>query len=329
MLYVHGLGHFHPENEIDNAFLESLDIGTNDEWIVSRVGIHSRRTVLPLDYIRSTKNRQTQLADEAALYTNGQTGARAARMAIERAGLQPGDIGMVIAGGSSPQTLIPAEASIVAHELNIDVPAFDMHAACSTFGLQLHFLANQGTALPDYVLCVVPENSTRVVDYSDRSAAILFGDASAAGVVSTKHPARASVSYSCFGAAPAGCMDVVIPRTGHFVQNGSRVQKFAIKRMAALLRQCQDRVGAERAAQLVYVGHQANFTMLKSVAKRCQVAGDRHWYNIDQFGNQAAAGAPVVLSQRWDDIVDGEQVAMIVVGSGLSWSTLLIQFGPA
>jgi len=326
MLYLHGLGHFHPENVLDNAFLESLDIGTNDEWIVSRVGIHSRRTVLPLDYIRDTKNRETRLADEAAVYSNGQTGARAARMALERAGLEPGDIGMVIAGGSSPQTLIPAEASVVARELDIDVPAFDMHAACSTFGLQLHVLASQATSLPDYVLCVVPENSTRVVDFSDRSAAILFGDASAAGVVSTKHPGRAAVTYSCFGGAPAGCMDVAIPRTGYFCQNGSRVQKFAIKRMTALLKECQDRAGRDRAAELVYVGHQANFTMLQSVVKRCQVGADRHWYNIDQYGNQAAAGAPVVLSQRWKDIADGEQVAMIVVGSGLSWSTLLLQF---
>ncbi|HZO13453.1 MAG TPA: hypothetical protein VFB62_09340, partial [Polyangiaceae bacterium] len=120
MLYVHGLGHFHPENEIDNRFLESLDIGTNDEWIVSRVGIHSRRTVLPLDYIRETKNRDLRAAEEAVLYTNAQSGAHAARMAIERAGISRSDIGMVVAGDCSPQTLIPSEAAAIAKELNLD-----------------------------------------------------------------------------------------------------------------------------------------------------------------------------------------------------------------
>src|SRR6187402_3410134 len=107
MLYLHGVGHFHPENEIDNAFLESLDIGTNDAWIVSRVGIKCRRTVLPLDYIRATKNKDLRAAQEAALYTNAETGRRAALMAIERAGIKPEDIGLVVAGGCSPDMCIP------------------------------------------------------------------------------------------------------------------------------------------------------------------------------------------------------------------------------
>ena len=73
MLFVHGLGHFHPENQIDNKFLEELDIGTNDEWIVSRVGISNRRTVLPLDYIKATKNQDLRAGLEAAVYSNAET----------------------------------------------------------------------------------------------------------------------------------------------------------------------------------------------------------------------------------------------------------------
>jgi 3-oxoacyl-[acyl-carrier-protein] synthase-3 len=325
MLFLHGLGHFHPENELTNRFLEELDIGTNEEWILSRVGIKNRRTVLPLDYIRETKNRDLRAAEEAVLYTNAQTGARAARMAMERAGVSPKDIGMVVAGDCSPQTLIPSEAAAVAKELGLDVPAFDMHSACSTFGAHLHFLSKMGDALPDFVLCVVPENTTRITDFSDRATAILFGDASAAAVVSTRHKGRVRVLHSVFGGAPEGAMDVLIPHVGHFSQNGSRVQKFAIKRMASLFEECRE-VAGERAQRVVYVGHQANLTMLESVAKRCHVPADRHWFNIDRFGNQAAAGAPVVVSQRWEDIEEGELVAVVVVGSGLSWSSLLLQF---
>lgn len=327
MLFLHGVGHFHPENVIDNAFLEALDIGTSDAWIVSRVGIHKRRTVLPLDYIRSTKNSDIRGAKEAALYTNAETGRRAALMAIERAGLRPQDIGMVIAGGCSPDHCIPAEAASIAQALNLDVPAFDLASACSTFGAQCHFTAQMGAALPDYTLLVVPENTTRVTDYADRATAILFGDATAAAVVSTKHPSRAKVVSSTFGSDPGGACDVVIPRTGHFFQEGPKVHKFAIKKMAELLSDIQAEVGPDRAGRLYYLGHQANLTMLEAVCRRCEIAPERHLHNIALFGNQTAAGAPSVLSQRWDDLCAGDVVALVVVGSGLSWSGLRIEFG--
>ena len=97
-LYLHGLGHFHPEVEITNRFLEELDIGTTDAWILERVGIRARRTLLPLDYIRDTRNRDPRMASEAQLYGNAETGRRAAEMAIARAGIDRRDIGMVIAG---------------------------------------------------------------------------------------------------------------------------------------------------------------------------------------------------------------------------------------
>jgi len=326
MLHLHGVGHFHPPNVLDNAFLEALDIGTTEEWILSRVGIRSRRTVLPLDYIRTTKNRDLRGAVEAAEFSNAKTGALAAEAAMARAGVTASQIGMVVAGGCSPDWCIPAEAAAVARELGIDAPAFDLQSACSTFGAQLHFLANLGAALPDFVLCVVPENTSRIVDYTDRSSAILFGDATAAAVVSPRIPGRARLLHSTFGGAPEGALDVTIPRTGHFAQNGAKVQKFAIKRMTDLFLESRARLPQEAAERLVYVGHQANLTMLQSVAKRCELSEDRHWFNIDAFGNQAAAGAPTVLSEHWDAIGAGEHVAVIVVGSGLSWSSLLLSF---
>jgi 3-oxoacyl-[acyl-carrier-protein] synthase III len=325
MLYVHGLGHFHPENVIDNAFLESLDIGTTEEWIMSRVGIEQRRTVLPLDYLRETKNADPRAAEEAVEFTNAQTGARAAEMAIERAGIDKQDVGLVLSGGCSPQWSVPAEASMVAKELELEVPAFDMHAACSTFGLHLHYLSKMGDAVPDYVLCLCIENNTRVIDYRDRSGCVLWGDGSSAAIVSTKHEGRAQVLSSSFGGSPAGALDVTVPRYGFFAQNGSKVQKFAIKRMVALLAESKA-VPGTNPDELVYIGHQANLTMLRSVAKRGAVAEGYHWYNIREYGNQGSAGAPNVLSQRWDEVPSGQRVATIVVGSGLSWSRCLLAF---
>ena len=325
MLYFHGFGHFHPENEIDNHFLESLDIGTTHQWIMDRVGIETRRTVLSLDYIRTTRNKDVRAAQEAALYSNAETGRRAALMAIERAGIKPSDIGLVIAGGCSPETSIPAEAARIAKLLGISGPAFDVHSACSTFGAHIHLLRQMGDNVPEYALVVCPENNTRVINFEDRSSCVLFGDATSAAVVSTRVPSRARLASSTFNTNAAGCDEVLIPRVAHFSQNGSAVQKFAIKQMSALVQEIQERVGEARRDRVIYVGHQANLTMLQAVCRRAEIPEERHLHNITAYGNQAAAGAAVVLSQRWDELKAGDVIALVVVGSGLSWSSLQIE----
>ena len=99
--FLHGMGHFHPENIITNRFLQDLDIGTDEQWILERVGIHSRRTVLPLDYIKETQNRDPRKAFEASMYTHAETGKIAVEMALERSGISKDSIGMVMAGSSS------------------------------------------------------------------------------------------------------------------------------------------------------------------------------------------------------------------------------------
>ena len=327
MLFIHGMGDFHPENVIDNAFLESLDIGTTDEWILERVGIRERRTVLSLDYIRDTRNSDPRAAHEASVYTNAQTAARAAGMALERAGLQPGDVGMVIAGGCSPQYLIPAEACIIAAELGIDAPSFDVNSACSTFVAQLNFLASmRPESLPDFVLLVSAENNTRTVNYADRSTAVLWGDGTSAAVVSCRVPGRASVRKTTFASDPTGWKAVTIPTGGFFAQEGSTVQKFAIRRTtAATLDLLAGREDVD-ARQPWFIGHQANLGMLRSSANRAGIAETRHLYNVDSFGNCGAAGAPSVLSQNWGRFCPGDLLALVVVGSGLSWGGALITF---
>ena len=115
-----GLGHSHPENEITNRFLEDLDIGTSDEWILERTGIRSRRTSLALDYIRETRNADPRAAIEAAEVSNAELGASAARMALGRAGIDAEQVGFLMGGGCAPDTTSPAEACNVGDLLGIE-----------------------------------------------------------------------------------------------------------------------------------------------------------------------------------------------------------------
>jgi 3-oxoacyl-[acyl-carrier-protein] synthase-3 len=326
-LFIHGLGHFHPETEITNQFLVDLDIGTTDDWIVDRVGIRSRRTVLSLDYIRTTRNRDTRAAHEASRYTNADMGRNAAEKAISRAGLAPSDIGMVLAGGSAPDTVSPAESCNIANLLGLEVPAFDVNSACTSFFALFYVLSIADPAkVPDYVLLVSPEGFTRTVDYNDRSTAVLWGDAAAAAVVSTRIPGRVELLGSALSSSPAGNEKVVIPRLGHFRQDGRSVQMFAIRRSVEGVERLREAY-AQEGRTFHFVGHQANLRMLEAVCHQCRIPPELHHSNVQQFGNTGAASGLSVVSMRWDGFTERDDVAMVGVGSGLTWARELLRFG--
>ncbi len=325
-LHLHALGHFHPENEITNGFLESLDIGTSDAWIVERVGIRARRTVLSLDYIRQTRNRDPRAAREASLHTAAEMGARAAEIALKRAGIAKQEIGMVVAGSSAPDTLSPAEACNVAGLLGLEVPAFDVHSACTSFLALLYVLAiARPEELPPFVLVVAAETMTPTADYSDRTTAVLWGDAAVAAVVSTRCPGRAEIVGTRLESSPAGSGKVVIPRGGHFRQEGRTVQTFAIHKTVRGLERLWNELH-DRRRTFHFVGHQANLRMLESVCRQCGILPERHHSNVERFGNTAAAGAPSVLSMAWDRWTGADDVAVVGVGAGLTWGSTLVRF---
>jgi 3-oxoacyl-[acyl-carrier-protein] synthase-3 len=327
MLYLHGIGHFHPENVITNRFLEELDIGSDEAWIMERVGIRERRTVLSLDYICRTKNRDPRAAHEASLYRNAETAAAAARMALDRAGLRPDDIGLVISGCCAPTRSTPAEAATVAAELGIDAPCLDVNSACTSFGMQIDLLSRMAAdRLPPYVLIVQPENITRAIDFSDRSTAVLFGDGSAAAIVSASVKARTAFVESDCGTNALAWKKVNIPPMGHFHQDGHAVQGFAIRRMTESVR-CLMSVpgnGNGHGERFRFIGHQANLGALRTVCERAAIPEEQHWYNVDGFGNTGCAGAPSVLSEHWEELRPGDRVSICLVGAGLTWVHLLL-----
>jgi 3-oxoacyl-[acyl-carrier-protein] synthase-3 len=323
MLYLHGIGHFHPDNEIDNEFLESLDVGVDRAWILERVGIRTRRTVLSKEYIRQTRNRDPRCAAEASQFTNAQTGAQAARIAMDRSGIPGERIGWVVAGGCSPQWLIPAEACTIAAELDLCATAFDINSACSSFVAQMALLDGMQNALPDFVLVVNAENTTRAVSYEDRNNSVLWGDGSVAAIVSSRVPSGVTVETGSLASDPREWRKVTIRPGGIFAQDGATVQAFAIRTMVSLAAEMDAAEGPERS---YFIGHQANLRALESVVRRLGIPENKHLYNVDLYGNCGAAGAPSVLSQQWDRFAAGDTVTIAVVGSGLTWGSLRVHF---
>jgi 3-oxoacyl-[acyl-carrier-protein] synthase-3 len=324
-LYLHGLGHFHPEHEISNTFLEQLDIGTNEAWILERVGIRARRTVLPLDYIRQTRNADPRAGFEAASYSNAEMAERAARMAVQRAGISLSDIGMVINGSSAPDTLSPADACNLAQRLGLEVPSFDINSACTSFFVPVHLLSMmRADRMPRFILLAVPESLTRTVDYRDRSTAVLWGDGAAAAVVSLHEPGKAEIHDTLLDSSPEGHNKVVVPRYGFFRQDGQAVQKFAVKRTAESLKRL--RAEGDPRRNFGFVGHQANMRMLEAVCKLTHVSPERHFSNVENFGNTAAAGSPSVISMHWDEWTERDELGVVGVGAGLTWGGYLLRF---
>lgn len=326
MLYIHGAGHYHPDNILDNAFFESLGIETNNEWIVERVGIHQRRTVLDPSYIRQTFNKDKTLTAQNLSISLEDTIKPAVTMAAERAGISIDQIGMVLASSCAHDFQLPSMASLAGAAMGLTrAPCIDVNTACSSFAAQMHMansMADTGAA--DYILLIQVENWTKSIDYSDRRTCVLIGDAVTATIVSKKHPAPLQITETYIESDPLNWQKVKTPALGHFVQDGPAVQKFAIKKTIATFNVLQQRTEVDLTKHY-FISHQANLTMLKSVCSKLGILDHKHLYNVDKYGNCAAAGAPSVLSQNWQKYQAGDQITVVVVGAGLTWGGMSIE----
>ncbi|MCA9322169.1 MAG: ketoacyl-ACP synthase III, partial [Planctomycetes bacterium] len=276
MLHAWGAGHYFPETVITNAFLTDLDIGVDDAWVLDRVGIKERRSVLPLDYIRDTRNSDPRAAREAATISCAEMGAAAARLALDRAGVDATDIGLIVAGVNAGDGMIPARAFLIARELGVEPAAFDLTAGCATFHSILALLdqfSAKGSAR--FVLVVLTEAMTRHVDYHDRTTAVLFGDGASALVVSTTEQGKAQVLACRAFSSPEGAGLITLPHAGHFAQEGRKVQRFAIRESCREIQRLREEV-SDLSSTHHFIGHQANRMMLSTICEREEITADRH-----------------------------------------------------
>lgn len=315
-----GVGHYVPERVMTNADFEKI-LETTDEWIVSRTGMHERHIARD---------------DEST----SDMGLAAAKIAIERAGCTPADIGCVIVATVTPDYLFPATASVLAAKLGIrGTAAFDMEIACSGFIYGLTVASSLIQAgVYRRVLLVGAEKLSSMIDYEDRSTAVLFGDG--AGAVVLEAADDDSFISSVLGAdggdptalyIPAG--GTVHPTTIHDVtgkgtkihQNGREVFRFAVTKMIEASDAALAKAGLTYADVDFLIPHQANRRIIDAAAKHMDLPAEKLVVNIDRYGNTSAASIPIALSETYaaGRLRRGDVIVFVGFGGGLSWGALV------
>ena len=325
MLSILGMGYGHPSSILDNQTLEDMDIGTNAQWIVDKIGIRNRLVSMPIDYITANRNENVENVTEVALTTPTKLGVVAAEMAMKNAGIKPSDIGLVICNCCAPDIVCPPESQQIAKSLGIEADAYDVFTACPAFALHMDYLNNfREDELPEYVLCISTAALAQHVNYNDRSDGAIWGDGGAAWIVSTKHLGKISVVDTHFNADPSRAEAVMVERYGHFHQDGRAVRDFSVRQTVRLIKRIEDQFSIDWNKD-IFVGHQANKTMLDQITNNRNIPANNHWHNVTDIGNQAGAGAPAVLAMHWDKIQPGQKIIVAVVGAGLSWGSVVFQ----
>ncbi len=330
-IFLVSMGHAFPPHAIPNEFFEELGIGSSAQWIVERTGIERRYSVLHPDTLRKLQNKTLSyvdvLRDSALGMSIPQFATAPWQMAMKRAHatLNPE---VVICGTSIPDYDIPANASSIAAHLKLSSFCFDANSACSSFLTDL-LIAKGLLSSKAFSTAAIftPERYSIRLDYTDRKSSFLFGDGSAATYLTRAVKSKGfEILDVRMQSDASGYESVQIPVGGCFDQNGAAVQRFAIKRTCESTLDILNQNSLDLSQVQYFVGHQANLRMLQSVCTKLGISDDQHLYNVDQFGNQGAAGGPIVLSQNWDRFVSGDLVVMTLVGAGLTWGSALLRF---
>jgi len=307
-------GSFAPEQRLTNAELERL-VETSDRWILERTGIAERR--------------RAGIGETASVL-----GAAAARVALERAG-NPHLDALIVATGS-PDTLFPSTACLVQRRLGLSgQPALDISAACSGFvyGLVLaDALIAAGSAR--HVMVVAAEAMTSLIDYTDRSTCVLFGDGAGAAVVGAAGDggglralhwdadgSGADLIYYGPGESPAQS-DAAVRMAGR------GTFRLAVERMTETAERLCAEAGWSLDEVAWMVPHQANLRIVEAVASRLHVDMDRVVFNGDRFGNTSGASIPLALDQAWCDgrLRYGDRVLCVTFGSGATWGGVAMEW---
>jgi 3-oxoacyl-[acyl-carrier-protein] synthase-3 len=319
-----GMGHSYPEGILTNADLEKI-VDTSDEWITSRTGI---------------KQRHKAAEDE---YTS-QFGTAAARQALERAGLQPADIDIIICATTTPDQIMPSTGALIQAQLGAtNAAGMDVFAACSGFLYGLTMVESMiRTGQIKYALVIGAEVLTKYVDYSDRGTCVIFGDGAGAAVVGPVPKGKGILAtkirsdgryeeqlYAPGGGTKLGTSHKTIDDGQHFFKmKGNELFKVAVRSMADISAEMLAKAGFAVEDVDLVIPHQANQRITDAVASRLGVPDEKVYSNIAEHGNTSSASIPIALDEciQSGKIKEGSLVLLTAFGGGVTWGATVIRF---
>lgn len=321
---ITAVGHYLPEHRLTNHDLEQM-VDTNDEWIQTRTGIRERR-------ILKDKDKATAFM-----------GAEAAKEILQQRGISADEIDTIIVATVTPDYLFPATACLIQEKIGAtNAYGFDLSAACSGFLFALTTGANfieSGNS--EKVLVIGSDKMSSIVDYTDRSTCILFGDAAAAVLLEPSDDETGIIDYvnHCEGDTQntlyqkAGgslnpASEETVKNNDHVVrQEGRTVFKKATVGMADVSLEIMERnnLSAEDVAWLV--PHQANLRIIDATANRMGIDNDKVMVNIDKYGNTTAATIPLCLYEWKEELNYGDNLVLAAFGGGYTWGATYLKWG--
>jgi 3-oxoacyl-[acyl-carrier-protein] synthase-3 len=314
---ITGLGCYVPERVLTNDEIAGM-VDTSDEWISSRTGIRQRRVA----------------AEHEAM---SDLSLPAARRALEQAGVSGPELDVIIVATVTPDMAFPATAALLADELgSADAAAYDLSAGCTGFMYaiaQAYGLLAAGLA--ERALVVGGDILTRILDWTDRSTLVLFGDG--AGAVVLERVEQGGFLGFELGADGGGGKELLLPGSGsrisengshHLLMNGREVFKFATRVMVSSAEAVLEECGRSVDDIDVYVPHQANIRIIDHAARKLGIPEEKVVVNVDRYGNTSSGSIPLALADASDDgrLKPGKLVLMTGMGAGLTWGSALIEW---
>jgi len=310
-----GAGSSVPPRVVTNGDLAAR-METSDEWIASRTGIRSRH-----------------FADPGVLTSD--LAADAARNALAHAGLSALDVDLIIVASSTPDYpgSFPSTAAVVQHKLGAArAAAFDLGAVCSGFAYALHVAAQMVmSGANSRVLVIGAETLSPLLNWDDRSTAVLFGDG--AGAVVVGEVSEGGYLGGVLGADGSGGPLLCVPRSGDcpgtIFQNGKEVYKFAVTIMGEIALQAVEAAGLSPSDIDFLIPHQANIRIIDKAAERMGLPREKVIVNLDRYGNTSAASIPLALDEavKSGRIQPGHLLVFVGFGAGLTWGANVVRWG--
>jgi 3-oxoacyl-[acyl-carrier-protein] synthase III len=319
-------GRYLPDRVMTNADLEKI-VDTNDEWIFERTGIRERRIADP----------EMCTADMAAA---------ASRIAMERAGVQAGEVDVIVLSTATPDRLLPSTACDMQALLGAtNAAAYDLSAACSGFLYALSIAEGHIAAgNAEIALVVSAEKMSGIVDWGDRATCVLFGDGAGAALLRRAENGGSRGIVSSFIRSdgtlaellwrPAGGvklpMDIaVLDQKTHLVKMAGReVFKHAVRSMAEAADQALMRAGLTGADIDLMIPHQANMRIIDATARYAGIPMDKVFVNVDRYGNMSSATIPVALDEAVEQgrLKAGDNVLLVAFGAGFTWGATVMKW---